>query len=51
MKQVEDKFTLDLLDKPRRGRPRKPNAKSSAQRVREFRERKKAERFDFLSNP
>lgn len=45
MKQAEDKFTIDAFGKRGRGRPRKPDAKSSAQRVREFRARKK---FDFL---
>lgn len=39
MKQSSDYFTRDLLgSKP--GRPRKPNAKSGAQRQREYRQRK-----------
>ncbi len=41
-KQTADTYTLDLLDKPRRGRPRKPDAKTPAQRAREYRARKKA---------
>lgn len=45
MKQPSDKFTRDAFDKPARGRPRNPNAKSSAQRQREFRQRQK---FNFL---
>jgi hypothetical protein len=48
MKQPEDKFTRDAFELPRRGRPRKPDAKSGAQRQREFRERKKQSR-DFSS--
>lgn len=42
MKQAEDKFTVDAFTKPGRGRPRKPDAKSTAQRMREYRARKKA---------
>lgn len=42
MRQVSDKFTLDLLVKPGRGRPRKIDAKSAAQRQREYRQRQKA---------
>ncbi|GGX14121.1 hypothetical protein [Undibacterium macrobrachii] len=45
MKQLSDKFTRDAFDKPARGRPRSPNAKSLAQRQREFRQRQK---FNFL---
>lgn len=41
-KQTGDAFTLDLLDKPKRGRPRKPDAKSDAQRAREYRARQRA---------
>lgn len=41
MKQAADKFTFDLLNRPGRGRPRKPDAKSAAQRMREYRARKK----------
>lgn len=46
MKQVADKFTIDAFQKAGRGRPRNPNAKSSAQRQREFRQRQK---FNFLN--
>ena len=45
MKQATDKFTTDIFTKPGRGRPRKPDAKSTAQRMREYRMRKK---FNFL---
>lgn len=45
MKQQADIFTRDAFDKPRRGRPRKPDAKTPAQRQREFRQRQK---FNFL---
>lgn len=41
MKQPEDKFTLDAFEKRPRGRPRKPHAKSGAQRQREYRARLK----------
>lgn len=41
-KQSGDVFTLDLLSKPGRGRPRKPDAKTPAQRAREYRARKRA---------
>ena len=44
MKQASDKFTRDLLDAPRRGRPLKLSAKSDAQRAREYRLRKKMAR-------
>jgi hypothetical protein len=42
MKQAADKFTRDAFDKPGRGRPRKPDAKTPAQRMREYRQRKQA---------
>lgn len=45
MKQAADKFTGELFDKPPRGRPRSPNAKPPAQRMREYRQRRK---FNFL---
>lgn len=47
MKQATDKYTLDAFTKPGRGRPRNPNAKTAAQRMREYRQRKK---FDFLNS-
>lgn len=47
MKQPADKFTLDAFDKPGRGRPRNPDAKTPAQRMREYRQRKK---FNFLNS-
>jgi hypothetical protein len=46
MKQAADKFTRDMIDKPGRGRSRKPDAKTPAQRAREYRARKK---FNFLN--
>lgn len=45
MKQDADKFTADMLSKPGRGRTRKIDAKSPAQRMREYRARVK---FNFL---
>lgn len=42
VKQAQDHFTRDLLDKPKRGRPPKPDAKTPAQRAREYRAREKA---------
>jgi hypothetical protein len=45
MKQPLDKFTLDAFDKPARGCLRIPDAKSTAHRQREFRQRQK---FNFL---
>jgi len=47
MKQPADKFTLDAFDAVRRGRPSKANAKTNAQRQREFRQRQK---FNFLNS-
>lgn len=41
MKDSNDKQTLDLLDKPRRGRPVTGKAKTQAQIQREYRQRKK----------
>lgn len=41
-KQAADLYTLDLLSKPKRGRPRKPDALTPAQRARRYRARKKA---------
>lgn len=48
MKQKDDNFTTDLFAKVGRGRPRDPNAKTAAQRAKEYRARKKACKFDFL---
>lgn len=45
MKQPSDKFTIDAFEKSARGQSRKPNAKSSVQLQREFRQRQK---FNFL---
>lgn len=44
MKQQADKFTRDAFETPRRGRPPKPDAKSQAQRSREYRLRLKAKK-------
>ena len=41
MKDPNDRSTLDLIDKPRRGRPVTGKAKSQAQIQREYRQRKK----------
>lgn len=41
MKQAADAYTLDLLDKPKRGRPRKPNALTPAERARRYRANKR----------
>lgn len=43
-KQAQDLYTVDMLDKPKRGRPRKPNAMTDAQRAREYRARQRAKR-------
>ncbi|MBC3911575.1 hypothetical protein [Undibacterium umbellatum] len=42
MKQAEDIYTIDAFAKRGRGRPRKPDAKSDAQRGREYRLRRRA---------
>lgn len=42
MKQTSDQYTSDFFDQPRRGRPRKINAKSSALRQAEYRQRQKS---------
>ncbi len=43
MKQKDDDYTQDIFSKPGRGRPRKPNAKPAAQRMREMRARRKVD--------
>ena len=45
MKQDADRYTLDLLDKPKRGRPRKPDALTAAERAMRYRARKRAARL------
>lgn len=40
-KQAADHFTPDMLDPPKRGRPRKPDALTPAQRARAYRARKR----------
>lgn len=42
MKDLHDKATIDLIDKPRRGRPSTGKAKTQAQIQREYRARKKS---------
>jgi hypothetical protein len=42
MKQPEDRFTRDAFATPQRGRPRKPDAMTPAQRAKAYRLRKKA---------
>lgn len=41
-KQAGDRFTLELIDKPKRGRPRKPDALTDAQRAKRYRDNKRA---------
>jgi hypothetical protein len=41
VKQANDHFTQDLLDTPKRGRPRVPNALTAAERAKRYRDRKK----------
>lgn len=48
MKQQTDKFTRDAFDTPRAGRPSKPNAKTPAQRAKDYRARQKVKKFNFL---
>lgn len=50
MKQPNDKCTRDAFETPRRGRPRKADAKTPAQRAREYRARVRAKKFDFLQS-
>lgn len=49
MKQSNDKFTRDAFETPTRGRPRLVNAKTPAQRAKEYRLRVKAKKFNFLA--
>lgn len=49
MKQPNDKFTRDAFDTPRRGRPSKVDAKTPAQRAKEYRDRVRAQKFNFLT--
>jgi hypothetical protein len=42
VKQQCDAYTVDFLDAPRRGRPRKPNALTPAERAKRYRENKRA---------
>ncbi|HJV82448.1 hypothetical protein [Noviherbaspirillum sp.] len=52
MKQTDDQFTRDAFDAPRRGRPRKHDAKTPAQRMREYRLRlKEAQRSQQADAP
>ncbi|MFZ6712033.1 hypothetical protein [Undibacterium sp. TC9W] len=48
MKQPSDEFTIDFFTQPGRGRPRKATAKSAAQRAKEYRDRQRARKFNFL---
>lgn len=50
VKQAADTFTLDLLDKPKRGRPRKPDALTAAERARRYRAANKADPFRATRN-
>jgi hypothetical protein len=47
VKQATDKYIIDAFIKPGRGCPRKFNAKSPAQRQREYLQRQK---FNFLNS-
>lgn len=42
MKQANDAYTRDLIDKPKRGRPRKVDALSQAERAAKYRARKRS---------
>lgn len=50
VKQKDDVYTVELFDKPRPGRRRKPDAKSAAQRAKEYRARVKQRKFNFLES-
>jgi hypothetical protein len=44
MRQAADLYTLDLIDKPKRGRPRKPDALTPAQRAKRYRDKERSEK-------
>ena len=44
MRDPVDLYTRDLIDKPARGRPRKANALTSAQRAQSYRDRQRLKR-------
>ncbi|MQQ99260.1 hypothetical protein [Glaciimonas soli] len=48
MKQTNDKFTVDAFDKRGRGRPLKHDAKTSAQRQKEYRQRNRFNLLDLI---
>lgn len=50
VKQAADTFTRDLLDKPKRGRPRKPDALTPAERARRYRAANKADPYRATRN-
>ncbi len=50
VKQKDDLYTSEMFQERRPGRPRKPDAKSAAQRAKEYRARAKQRKFDFLRN-
>lgn len=50
MKQKDDNFTTDMFTRRGVGRPRKPDAKSAAQRAKEYRARVKQRKFNFLES-
>jgi hypothetical protein len=43
VKQAADRFTPDFLERPRRGRPRKPDALTPAARSKAYRARRRAQ--------
>lgn len=45
MKQASDIFTRDLIDKPKRGRPAKPDALTPAQRAQRYRDKLRAQGY------
>jgi len=46
VKQAADLYTRDLIDKPKRGRPRKPDALTPAQRAKRYRDKRKRRPID-----